>query len=120
MPMLCYNNSTMKKIKAFTLFELLMVIAIVAILAAMAIPMIAFKKNHDEMQKAGILFNVGDTVYIETLSVTGVVNHMTTIFDQSTVNLIVKSTNGVLSEFNGVDTRLLKKVPPTPESEWKR
>ena len=109
----------MKKVKAFTLVEVMVVVAIIAILVAMIIPVIAAKHRHDQ-NRALIQFQVGDNVYIDALSVTGVVNNINVFYDVPRATLLVKSTNGTPATIEGVDVRLLKKVPPTAEDQWKR
>ena len=111
----------MKKASAFTVIELLVVIAIIAILAAMLLPKLAAAKRKVQQQQSAdqtIHFKVGDVVYIDTLSITGVVSDLD-YFGIVKATLLLKGTNGIPCVFQNVDVRLLKKVPPTPEDEWK-
>lgn len=110
----------MKKVKAFTLIEALVVVAIVCILLAMLIPAIAAGRKADLQKKAAISYQIGDAVYIESLSVTGVVNHSSVGIGWSRVDLIVKSTNGTVTMLKEVEAQLVKRVPPNAENEWKR
>ncbi len=109
----------MKKIKAFTLVEVMAVVCIVGLLATMLIPIIAAKHRRDKNQ-AQIQFQVGDNVYIDAMSVTGVVNNINNLYDVPRATLLVKSTNGTPATLESVDVRLLKKVPPSLEDQWKR
>ena len=114
----------MKHTKAFTLVETLVVVAITAIIFAMALPLFysaSEKAKHiRERTEQGIELKVGDVVSIPTLGVVGVVNVARGYTDLQRVDIITKGTNGVASILEEVDSRLVKKVPPTPESEWKR
>jgi prepilin-type N-terminal cleavage/methylation domain-containing protein len=118
MQMLCYNNSMMKKVKAFSLVEVMVVFAIICILFAMLIPVLVTAHNRRVFAHS-IVFHVGDTVSIDALSITGVVVNVNSVYNWPQATLLVKGINGLPTEINPVDIRLLKKVPPSSESEWK-
>ena len=109
----------MKKVKAFTIIEFLVVLAIIFILIAMLLPALFAAKHRQDLQEAGMTLKVGDSVYIESLGVTGVVNRAVAYVNWSSVEVIVKTTNGTVSMIKDIDARLLKKVPLSPENEWK-
>ena len=76
----------MKRKNALTLIELLVVIAIISILAAMLIPAVVTskrkvqEKQRTEQQGSSTrhqdAFNIGDTVYIDGMDITGKVNQV--------------------------------------------
>ena len=118
MQMLCYNNSMMKKVKAFTLAEFMVAIAIIAIFLAILLP--ALVASHNRLSKEhSMALQIGDTVSIDALSITGVVINVNAVYNWPRATLLVKGINGLPTEINPVDIRLLKKVPPSSESEWK-
>ena len=98
-----------KKVKAFTLIEALVIFAMVTMLIVMFLPIF------NDTYKGVIKTQVGDAVYIDTLCITGIVNS----YNWPRVTLLVKGTNGLPVQLEAIDVRLLKKVPPSPENEWK-
>lgn len=110
----------MKKVKAFTVIEALVVVAILAILAALCLPDILGVKHRKDIQASNLTLKVGDSVYIESLGVTGVVNRSRAGVEWSYIDLIVKSTNGTVIMLKDVDAHIVKKVPPSLENEWQR
>ena len=112
----------MKYIKAFTLIDVLAVVATLSIIAAMLISALnlATKTHNVKPQSNHVTYAVGDVVTIPTIGVTGVINIARKYYDYQRVDLITKSTNGMSSILEKVDSRLIQKVQPTPEFEWKR
>lgn len=113
----------MKKVKAFTNVELLIVVASILILGSIILAVVEAPPSRDAISHNGtnstISIQVGDTVYIDTLSITGVVNEINEIHDRyplpQKATLLIKGTNGIPNELQNVDVRLLKKVQPTPQ-----
>jgi len=105
-----------KKVKAFTLIEMLVVLGIICIIAAVILPAFVFLKRHTQQQS--VTYQVGEAVYIDTLCITGIVNGVNNLYQWPRVSLLIKGTNGLPSQLELVDVRLLKKVPPSPQSEW--
>src|SRR5512137_17642 len=114
----------MKKRNAFTLIELLVVIAIIAILAAMLLPALQKAKERAKQKQQTEQvervnrgqpaegFKLGDTVYIDGMDVTGRVNNVwaAPFGGNTTVDLLVKGTNGVPYTLEKINTALLKPV----------
>lgn len=61
------------KLKSFTLIELLVVIAICMILGALILGGVSSRSRHI-VTSNGIIYNIGDTVCIPSLRLTGIVN----------------------------------------------
>ena len=113
----------MKNKTAFTLIELLVVIAIITILLGMFVP--AFKKaklraetikerQRQEQTTPSVIFNVGDVVYIDSLSITGIVNSSNVgigPFQNPYVDILIKNTNGLPTLLERINVTLLKKIP---------
>ena len=105
----------MKKIKAFTLVELLIVIAIVSMLSVLiGLPIMVNRQNRQNAPHV----TVGDTMYIDSLNITGIVNAVQYYEGHRKVSLLIKGTNGIPITLNDLDARLLKKVSPSPKDEW--
>jgi prepilin-type N-terminal cleavage/methylation domain-containing protein len=110
----------MKKVKAFTLIEMLIALAIIGLVLASIIPVFSIGHKRRAQEHANVLqLKVGGAVYIDALCITGVVNTVNNLWDIPRVTLLMKGTNGFPTQLESVDVRLLKKVPPSPESEWK-
>jgi len=112
----------MKNKNTVTLIEVLVLISIITILGALLIPTIdrAVKKSkviqenrhqQEEVQKPG-RFQIGDIVYVDGMDVTGKINQIwgTIATGNTTIDLIVKGTNGVPHIIEKVSIVLLKKV----------
>ena len=96
-----------KNKRAFTLVELLAGVAIAAVFIALLIPALATlsrRKNISSNPAASL--NVGDTVYIDGLNVTGKVNRIS--FGYAT--LLMVGTNGVPVVLDNIDANVLTKV----------
>jgi prepilin-type N-terminal cleavage/methylation domain-containing protein len=107
----------MKNRKAFTLVELLIVISIIALLCAMLIPTIDAARKRADLKAVPIQFNVGDTLYIPDMGITGRVNQVWRVFGyEPSVDMWVKGTNGLLTLMEKVNMKLLKKVPEPLEN----
>jgi len=114
--------------KAFTLIELIIVIAIISILASAILPILIKVKNksHDRQHieqtttvNPRSIYHVGDTVSIDSLSITGTINNVYNRGRSSDIaDIIVKGTNGMPTILERINTDLLKKVV-LPE-DWKK
>lgn len=105
----------MKKIKAFTLVELLVVIVIVSIFSVLiGLPIIMYHPSHRSAPQV----LVGNTMYIDALNITGIVNNVQYYNGHCKVSFLIKGTNGIPITLNDLDARLLKKVSPSPKDEW--
>lgn len=114
----------MKKRNAFTIIELLEAIAIIGILAVVLLT--ALLKSKERMKQKqqqeqvervnkGLPaegFKLGDLVFIDGMDVTGRVNNVIVALfgGNTTVDLLVKGTNGVPYTLEKINTALLKPV----------
>ena len=113
----------MKNKNAFTLIEVLIIIAIIALLTALLLPALQTAKKKAEQQRQeqtnpSQTFNVGDTIYIEEMGITGKVASIYNGFSYPIiVNILVKGSNGVPVVVENISTTLLKKIQPV--ENWK-
>jgi hypothetical protein len=109
----------MKKVKAFSIFELMALVCVLNIIVIFIILLVTNTHIHSQ-NKTLTQFQVGDNVYIDALSITGIVDNINNLYDIPRATLLIKSTNGTPTSIENVDVRLLKKVHPSPEDQWKR
>lgn len=98
--------------KAFTLIELMIVVAIIGILAAFLIPALKAANKQAERQRyqqPQIVFHVGDTVSINGINSTGVVNYVED-YGGRRIDIIVKNDSGGVTELKDVNTAIVKKI----------
>jgi len=113
----------MKNKNAFTLIEFLIIIAIVGFLVGILLPAFQTARKKAEQQRQeqtnpSPTFQVGDTIYIEEMGVTGKVASIYNSFQYPiAVNILVKGSNGVPVVVENINTALLKKVQPV--ENWK-
>lgn len=117
----------MKTKSAFTVIELLVVMAIIATLAGMIYPALKIarvKANRIQSERSNKTinitssFNVGDTVYIDGMDVTGKVNMIWNFDNSTTVDILIKDTNGFPKTIEKINSSILKKVPSA--DDWKK
>ena len=107
---------------AFTLIELLITLALIGIIGiTLAFGALAMRgcmkmneNNQSRLEQAhpdNNIIYVGDTVYIPSLSITGVVN-MRPAFGIPFIDIMVKNTNGSPHIIKGINIALLKKITP--------
>lgn len=125
----------MKKCNAFTLIELMIVIVLVALFAALLVPFLKKAKERVEQKQQQQQiervhrgqpaegFKLGDLVFIDGMDVTGRVNNILAppFGGNTTVDLLVKGTNGVPYTLERINTALLKPVIDLEEQsrQWR-
>lgn len=113
------------KKSAVTLIELLVVIAIIAIFSGMVFSSLKLKPAREKQNQTQLehkvyksSFNVGDTVYIDGMDITGKVNMIWGDDGSSNIDILVKDTNGLPKMIEKINSAILKKVPST--DDWKK
>lgn len=108
---------------AFTLIELLITLALIGIIGIiLAFGALAMrgcmkmnennKVRQEQSHPDNNVIYVGDTVYIPSLSITGVVNMRPAFGGIPLIDIMVKNTNGSPQIIKGINIALLKKIAP--------